>query len=91
MATINNVKHLTEEGVYEFLHNPNENYFEGFAVDKEPAFYCPRNCEDGAHEKAVTTRRSLKTAQSALSVPDLLPIHPSSGFCRIIFLKFALN
>lgn len=43
MATINNVKHLTEEGVYEFLHNPNENYFEGFAVDKEPAFYCPRN------------------------------------------------
>lgn len=51
MATINNVKHLTEEGVYEFLHNPNENYFEGFAVDKEPAFYCPRNCEDGAYIK----------------------------------------
>ena len=51
MATIDNVKHLTEEGVYEFLHNPNENYFEGFAVDKEPAFYCPRNCEDGAYIK----------------------------------------
>lgn len=49
MATINNVKHLTEEGVYEFLHNPNENYLEGFAVDKEPAFYCPSNCEDGTY------------------------------------------
>ena len=56
-----------------------------------PGQNCLCRILDGAHEKAVTTRRSLKTAQSALSVPDLLPIHPSSGFCRIIFLKFALN
>ena len=115
MAVISNVKYLTEESVYEFLHNPNEIYLEGFAVDKEPDSYCPRNCEDGtyiklfkapvnsrvtellmqnldgAHKKAVTTRHSPKTAQSALSGLDLVSIHPSFGFCRIIFLEFAPN
>lgn len=51
MAVISNVKYLTEESVYEFLHNPNEIYLEGFAVDKEPDSYCPRNCEDGTYIK----------------------------------------
>lgn len=51
MAVISNVKYLTEESVYEFLHNPNGIYLEGFAVDKEPDSYCPRNCEDGTYIK----------------------------------------
>lgn len=29
MAAISNVKYLTEQGVYDFLHNPNENYLVG--------------------------------------------------------------
>lgn len=29
MAVICNVKYLTEQGVYDFLHNPNENYLVG--------------------------------------------------------------
>lgn len=51
MAAISNVKYLTEEGIYEFLHNPNEIYLEGFVADEEPTFYRPRDTEDGRYIK----------------------------------------
>lgn len=50
MAAIKNVKYLNEESVYQYFHNPNEAFLEGFIVDENPIF-CPRNCESGVYIK----------------------------------------
>lgn len=79
-SSINNVKHLTEEGVYEFLHNPNENYFEGFAVDKEPAFYCPRNCEDGAYIKLFKAPVNSRMTELFIHINEFEFLLKKNGF-----------
>ena len=50
MAAIKNVKYLNKECIYQYFHNPNEAFLEGFIVDENPIF-CPRNCESGVYIK----------------------------------------
>lgn len=50
MAAIKNVKYLNEESIYQYFHNPNEAFLEGFIVDENPLF-CHRNCESGVYIK----------------------------------------
>ena len=50
MAAIKNVKYLNKECIYQYFHNPNEAFLEGFIVDENPIF-CPRNCEGGVYIK----------------------------------------
>ena len=44
MAAIKNVKYLNKECIYQYFHNPNEAFLEGFIVDENPIF-CHRNCD----------------------------------------------
>ena len=50
MAAIKSVKYLNEESIYQYFHNPNEAFLEGFIVDENPLF-CHRNCESGVYIK----------------------------------------
>lgn len=50
MAAIKNVKYLNKECIYQYFHNPNKAFLEGFIVDENPIF-CPRNCESGVYIK----------------------------------------
>lgn len=50
MAAIKNVKYLNEESIYQYFHNPKENFLEGFIVDKSPIFRL-QNCESGVYIK----------------------------------------
>lgn len=50
MAAIKNVKYLNKESIYQYFHNPNEAFLEGFIVDENPLF-CHRNCESGVYIK----------------------------------------
>jgi hypothetical protein len=50
MAAIKNVKYLNEESIYQYFHNPNENFLESFIVDKNPIFRL-QNCESGVYIK----------------------------------------
>lgn len=41
MAAIKNVKYLNKECIYQYFHNPNEAFLEGFIVDENP-FSAPK-------------------------------------------------
>lgn len=62
MATISNVKYLNEEIIYNYLHDPNETYLEGFIADEEPASYYPYS-ENGVYIKLFKVPVNSKATQ----------------------------